>query len=127
MAVAVAEPGTSVDYVTGAVLANYRARHEPAVEVTLAEMIDAPKDVGALRAVRSDTTRTVEVVLDQDSPVHAMGEVAWRLELDGMRLVVLVGLDRLGEAHGELRGTPCRLQGWWFDDDDVQFTGFETP
>ena len=127
MAVAVAEPGTSVDFVTGAVLANYRSRMEPAVEITLAEIIDAPKDVGALRGVRCDTTRTVEVVLDQDSPVHAMGAVAWRLERDAMRLVVLISLERLGEAHGELRGTPCALQGWWFDDDDVHFTGFETP
>jgi hypothetical protein len=127
MAVAVAEPGTSVDYVTGAVVANYRSRHEPAAEVTLAELLDAPKDVGSLRAVRCDASRTVEVVLDGESPVHAMGEVAWRLERDGLRTVVLVELARLGEAHGDLRGTPCVLQGWWFEDDDVHFTGFETP
>lgn len=127
MAVAVAEPGTSVDYVTGAVVANYRARMEPAAEVTLAELLDAPKAVGALRAVHARTARVVEVVLDSESPVHALAEVAWRLEMDGTRTVVLVSLDRLGEAHGELRGTPCVLQGWWFEDDDVHFTGFETP
>lgn len=127
MAVAVAEPGTSVDYVTGSVLANYRARHEPAAEITLAEVIDAPKGVGTIRAVRCDATHTLEVVLDRESPVHAMGEVAWRLQRKGMHVVVLVSLDRLGEAHGELRATPCMLQGWWFEDDDVHFTGFETP
>jgi len=127
MAVAVAEPSTSIDYVTGAVLANYRARLDPAAEITLAEVMDPPKDVGTLRAVRCDATRTVEVVLDRESPIHAMAEVAWRLQRDAQQVVVLVSLDRLGEAHGELRGTPCTLQGWWFEDDDVHFTGFETP
>lgn len=127
MAVAVAEPGTSIDHVTGSVLANYRARLEPAAEVTLAELMDAPKGVGTLRAVRCDSTATLEVVLDRESPVHAMAEVAWRLQRVGMHVVVLVSLDRLGEAHGELRGTPCTLQGWWFEEDDVHFTGFETP
>ncbi len=127
MAVAVAEPRTSVDHVTGAVVTNYRARAESVAEITLAEIIDAPKDVGTLRAVHCPSLRTVEVVLDDESPVHALGEVAWRLEREATRLVALVGLDRLGEAHGELRGTPCLLQGWWFEDDDVHFTGFETP
>lgn len=127
MAVAVAEPSTSVDFVTGAVIANYRARVEPAVELSLAELVDAPRSVGAIRGIMSTTTHMVEVVLDAESPVHALGEVAWRLERDGLHLNVLVSLDRLGEAHGELRGTPCTLQGWWFDDDDVHFAGFETP
>ncbi len=127
MAVAVAEPGTSVDYVTGAVMTNYRARVEPAVEITLAEIIDVPRSVGALRAVSASRSRDVEVVLDTESPVHAMGAVAWHLEAQGLQLNVLVGLDRLGAAHGELRGAPCTLQGWWFEDDDVHFTGYETP
>lgn len=127
MAVAVAEPNTSVDFVTGAVITNYRARVEPAVEVSLAELIEAPKSVGAIRGIMSPSSHIVEVVLDADSPVGALGEVAWRLARDGLHLNVLIGLDRLGEAHGELRGTPCTLQGWWFLDDDVHFAGFETP
>ena len=127
MAVAVAEPRTSVDHVTGAVVANYRARVEPAAEVTLAELIDAPKDVGALRAVMSSSTHHVEVIVDETSPLHHLGAAAWRLEADGFHLTVLVGLDRLGEAHGELRGSPCSLQGWWFEDENVHLTGFERP
>lgn len=127
MAVAVLEPGTSVDHVTGAVMANYRARLETASEVTIAELMDAPKDVGTLRAVKSVTEHLVEVVVDRETPLHALNEVAWRLEHDGLHCNVLVALDRLGEAHGELRGSPCTLQGWWLDDDDVQFTGFEKP
>lgn len=127
MAVAVAESGTGVDFVTGAVMFSYRARVENASEITLAEIIDAPRSVGALRAVLAGAAHTVEVILDQETPVHEMGEVAWRLDRDGLHTNVLVSLDRLGEAHGELRGTPCSLQGWWFEDDDVHFTGYETP
>lgn len=127
MAVAVAESGTGVDFVTGAVMFSYRARVESASEITLAEIIDAPRSVGALRAVLARNAHNVEVILDQETPIHEMGEVAWRLDADGLHLNVLVSLDRLGEAHGELRGTPCSLQGWWFEDDDVHFTGYETP
>lgn len=127
MAVAVQEPTTSVDFVTGAVVANHRARVEPPVELTLAELIDAPVEVGAIRGVMVPTTRSVEVVVDEESSLHLMNEVAWRLHAEGMSLNVLVGLARLGDAHQELRGTPCTLQGWWVDDDDVHFAGFETP
>jgi hypothetical protein len=127
MAVAVAEPSTSVDFVTGAVVANYRARVEAALEVTIAELMDAPSDVGAVRAVMAPASHLVEVVLDDETPLESMAGVAWRLERDGLHLNVLVGLARLGEAHTELRGAPCTLQGWWFEDDDVHFAGFERP
>lgn len=127
MAVAVQEPSTSVDYVTEAVVNTYRSKVEMSVELSLAELLDAPKSVGAVRAVMVPDAHMVEVVLDEDSPVHAMNEVAWRLASDGMHVNVLVGLNRLGEAHGDLRGAPCTLQGWWFQDDDVHFAGFERP
>jgi len=127
MAVAVQEPTTSVDFVTGAVVANHRARVEPPVELTLAELIDAPVEVGAIRGVMAPAARSVEVVVDEDSSLHLMNEVAWRLHAEGMTLNVLVGLARLGDAHHELRGTPCTLQGWWIDDGDVHFAAFETP
>lgn len=127
MAVAVQEPITSVDHVAEAVVAHYRARVEMSMELSLAELIDAPKEVGAIRAVMAPDEHIVEVVLDEESPVHSMKEVAWRLAADGMHLNVLVGLNRLGEAHGELRGTPCTLQGWWINDDHVHFAGFERP
>jgi hypothetical protein len=127
MAVAVQEATTSVDFVTEAVVLNHRARVEPSVEMTLAELVETPKELGAVRAVVASHTHTVEVVLDAESPIHALGEVAWGLDAENLHLNVLVSLDRLGEAHGELRGTPCTLQGWWFDDESVQFTGHERP
>ena len=127
MAVAVQEPTTDVDFVTGAVVANHRARVEPSVELSLAEIIDTPVEVGATRAVMAPDARTVEVVLDVETPMFAMSEVAWQIQREGLSLNVLVGLDRLGEAHIELRGIPCTLQGWWIADDDVRFTGYEIP
>lgn len=127
MAVAVQEPVTSVDLVTEAVLHVYQARIEGATEMALAEFIDAPRSVGAVRAVVSSRHRMVEVVLDDESSPETLLEVAWVLDDRGWRLNVLVGLSRLGEAHTALRGAPLTLQGWWFDDDAVQFTGFETP
>ena len=127
MAVAVQEPTTDVDFVTGAVVANHRARVEPSVELSLAEIIDTPVEVGATRAVMAPDARTVEVVLDVETPMFAMSEVAWQIQREGLSLNVLVGLDRLGEAHIELRGAPCTLQGWWIADDDVRFTGYEIP
>ena len=127
MAVAVQEPTTDVDFVTGAVVANHRARVEPSVELSLAEIIDTPVEVGATRAVMAPDARTVEVVLDVETPMFAMSEVAWQIQREGLSLNVLVGLDRLGEAHIQLRGTPCTLLGWWIADDDVRFTGYEIP
>ncbi|MGI9666409.1 MAG: hypothetical protein ACR2N2_04800 [Acidimicrobiia bacterium] len=127
MAVAVQEPTTSVDFVTGAVVANHRARVEPSVELSLAELIDSPIEVGSTRVVMAPELRSVEVVLDTDTPLFSMAEVAWGLHADGHVVNVLVSLDRLGDAHHELRGTPCTLQGWWIADDAVHFAGYEIP
>ena len=33
----------------------------------------------------------------------------------------------LGDAHRELRGTPCRLQPWWPSGDTMAFGSFEAP
>ncbi len=127
MAVAVQEPTTSVDFVAAAVLDVYRSHVEDATQMSLAEFIDSPRSVGAIRAIVASDTHTVEVVLDDDSPVHSLCNVAWTVAERGWHLNVLVGLDRLGDAHTELRSTPCTLQGWWLDDDTVRFARHERP
>lgn len=127
MAVAVQESRTSVDFVSEAVLAAHRAHVDEATEMSLAEFLDSPVDAGAVRAVVAERARIVEVVLDGDTDVAVLSEVAWALDERSWLLNVVVSLDRLGEAHTELRGAPCTLQGWWFDDDAVRFSGFETP
>lgn len=127
MAVAVQETRTSIDFVTEAVLAVYRSHVDDATEMALAEFLDSPVEVGALRAVVAQKGRTVEIVLDAETDIDVLTEVAWELDERSWLLNVVVSLDRLGEAHTVLRGAPCSLQGWWFDDDAVRFTGFEKP
>jgi hypothetical protein len=127
MAVAVQEARTSVDFVTEAVLAAHRAHVDDATEMSLAEFLDSPIEAGAVRAVVADRSRTVEIVLDTDTDIDMLSQVAWALDARSWLLNVVVALNRLGEAHTALRGTPCTLQGWWFDDDSVRFAGFERP
>ncbi len=127
MAVAVQEARTSVDFVSEAVLAAHRAHVDEATEMSLAEFLDSPVDAGAVRAVVADRTRMVEIVVDADTNIEVLSEAAWTLDERAWLLNVIVSLDRLGEAHTALRGTPCTLQGWWFDDDAVRFSGFERP
>jgi len=127
MAVAVAEPTTGVDFVAEAVLDVYQTHVEEAAHMSLAEFIDSPRSVGAIRAIVASNVRIVEVVLDGDSPIHALCDVAWTVAERGWRCNVLVSLERLGEAHAELRGTPCTLQGWWFEGEAVRFTNHERP
>jgi hypothetical protein len=127
MAVAVQEARTSVDFVTEAVLFAHRAHVNDATEMSLAEFLESPVDAGAVRAVVAERTRMVEVVVDADTNVDMLSEVAWSLDERAWMLNVIVSLDRLGEAHMALRGTPSTLQGWWFDDDSVRFAGFEKP
>ncbi|MEN8041151.1 MAG: hypothetical protein ABFR95_06565 [Actinomycetota bacterium] len=127
MAVAVQESRTSVDFVTEAVIAAHRAHVDEATEMVLAEFLDSPVEAGSVRAIVADGVRTVEVVVDSETQLDLLGEIAWELDHRAWLLNVIVSLDRLGEAHTELRGTPCTLQGWWFDDDTVRFSGFERP
>ena len=127
MAAAVQEPRTSVDYVTEAVLIVYRAHVDEATEMALAEFLESPVEAGALRAIVAEKSRMVEVVLDTATSIDVLTEVAWELDGRAWLLNVVVSLDRLGEAHMALRGAPCTLQGWWFDDDTVRFTAFEKP
>ena len=127
MAVAVQEPITSVDLVTEAVLGNYRARIEDATEMTLAEVLGAPNPAGAARVVVVPKLRIVEIMLDDESHPDALANVAWTLDDRSWKLNVVLPLERLGEAHIALRGTPSTLQGWWYEDDAVHFAGFERP
>jgi len=127
MAVAVQEPTTDVDFVAEAVLEVYRAQVDEATHMSLAEFVDSPRLVGAYRAIVSSESHIVEVILDAESPIHDLGEVAWTVASRGWHCNVLVSLDRLGLAHTELRGSPCSLQGWWFEDESVHFTSYERP
>ena len=127
MAVAVRESViTDVDRVAEATLDLYARRCDLATEMPLAELLPVPSDLGALRAVVDGADRAVEIVLDADVDAAAVAPAAWALAAKGFSTTVLVPLDRLGEAHEGLRGTPCVLQGWWESEDRIAFGAFET-
>lgn len=128
MAVAVQEaPSTDVDHVIGAVVAAYASHREVVTEMPLAEFAPVPRSAGSLRSVVVSGQYTVEIALDDEADAAVLAAVAWDLAGRGWSAVVLVPLDRLGEAHGDLRGTPCLLQGWWRSEAGVAFTAPETP
>lgn len=127
MAVAVHDTLTEVDRVTAATLDVYARRRDLATEMPLAELLDVPKGLGSLRAVVASSERAIEVVVDAGIDAGSLAPGLWALSAEGWQSVVLVALDRIGEAHTELRGTPCRLQAWWIVGDEVVFGGFETP
>jgi hypothetical protein len=127
MAVAVHDTLTEVDRVTAATLDVYARRRDLATEMPLAELLDVPKSLGSLRAVVASTERAIEVVVDTGIDAGSLAPGLWALAAEGWQPVVLIALDRIGEAHTELRGTPCRLQAWWVVEDEVVFGGFEIP
>ena len=128
MAVAVRESTiTDVDRVMAAALDVYARRCDLATEMPLAELLSVPSDLGTVRAVVGGADRIVEIVLDSDVDAGALASATWALATKGFSTVVLVSLDRLGQAHEGLRGTPCRLQGWWTFEGEVVFGAFETP
>jgi hypothetical protein len=128
MAVAVHEAqATDVDQVIGSVMEGYASQREVVTEMPLAEFAPTPRSVGALRSVVAVEAHTVEIALDDEADAAALAPVAWDLASRGWATVVLVPLERLGETHGELRGAPCRLQGWWRDESGLSFTRHETP
>jgi hypothetical protein len=126
MAVAVRESAiTDVDRVTEATLEVYARRCDLATELPLAELLTVPSDLGALRAVVGAADRTVEIILDAEVDAAAIAPATWALTAKGFSTVVLVALDRIGEAHEGLRGAPCSLQAWWTTETGVVFGAFE--
>ena len=127
MAVAVRETTSDVDRVAAAVLDSHVLRGEPALESQLVELLDLPSDLGSIRTVTVTEERVVEVVLDADMAAEALIPGIWKIAGRGWQVRVLVALDRIGQAHPELRGVPCRLQPYWFTADEVNFGPFEIP
>jgi hypothetical protein len=127
MAVAVRESSiTDVDRVAAATLDVYARCHDLAVEMPLAELLNVPSELGVLRAVVGSNDRTAEIILDAEVDAAAVAPAVWSLSHQGYAPVVLVSLDRLGAAHEGLRGTPCRLQGWWTSNEVVVFGAAES-
>lgn len=127
MAVAVRETISDVDRVAAAVLDAHALHGDSALESQLVEFLDLPSDLGSIRTVTMAGDRVIEIVLDADMEAAALTPGIWRIAGRGWDVRVLVALDRIGRAHPELRGVPCRLQPYWFSADGVDFGGFEIP
>jgi hypothetical protein len=120
-------PTTDVDHVIAAVISVYAAHREAITEMPLAEFTSVPAGPGSLRSVVAAGQRTVEIALDDEADAASLAAVAWDLAGRGWKAVVVVPLDRLGAAHGDLRGAPCSLQGWWRSETGIDFTPTEVP
>ncbi len=127
MAVAVRETISDVDRVAAAVLDAHALRGDSALESQLVEFLDLPSNLGSIRTVTVAGDRVIEIVLDADMEAAALTPGIWRIAGRGWDVRVLVALDRIGRAHPELRGVPCRLQPYWFSAEGVDFGGFEIP
>ena len=127
MAVAVHDTLTEVDRVSAATVEVYTRRRDLATEMPLAELLEVPKGVGSLRAVVAAADRTIEIIVDDGVDAASLAPGLWSLAAEGWQPVVLIAVDRIGEAHADLRGAPCRLQPWWMIEDQVVFGSFETP
>lgn len=115
--VLVAETRT-IDDIVLAVSRAYVAVGGTAIETGLEDAagVDAPG-----RAVVAADLGVVECVIGDDDPIASVGPAISRMAASGWAVTVLVPTARLGEAHRDLRGRPGVVQGFWREDDGIQF------
>jgi hypothetical protein len=124
---AVQAPSSAVQEVAAAVAAAYTARGELIVETTLGRISHAAPDAASTPCVLAAGGGIIELVLDADAAPGAVAMSLWHLAEQGFDPIVLVPSEVSGRAHQELRGAPCRLQQWWWEDSEVRFGRFERP
>ncbi len=129
MAVAVQAEVSAVAEVVRASVAHYSLRHEAVVESWLAEMAGAPVTdaLGFLSCIVAIDRRIIEIVVPSAEDAAGLSSVVWSLAGSGWQVTILAPTFGIGGAHAALRGTPCRLQSWWFEDGEVVFGRFERP
>lgn len=129
MAVAVQVEVTAVADVVRSTVAHYTKRHEPVVESWLAEIAGVPvtDSLGFHSCVAAIDRRIVEIVVPSATDASGLSAVVWDLAYSGWQVTVLVPASDLGSAHRALRGTPCRLQPWWYHGGELVFGHHERP
>ncbi len=122
------EARTETDVVADAAASIHSARGNQVLDIPLLEMVHVAlaADVATTHSVIAVEERTVELVVE-DGPFEALAPAVWALAARGWEVVTLLPSARSGEAHRALRGSPCRLQSWWMDEDRVCFGPFERP
>ncbi len=129
MAMAIQTVLHTVDRVVEGVMAAYAGRQDRAITTLLGEVCDRrlSAEVSEIPCTVAGAQRIVEIVVDAEPDCDLLAPAVWALAERGWQVVALVPLERLGEAHGALRGSPCLLQPWWLDADTVRFGRSETP
>ena len=129
MAVAVQTEVTAVGDVVQAAVSHYARRHEAVVESWLAEMAGVPVTdaLGFLSCVVAIDRRAIEIVVPSTADAAGLSAVVWDLAGSGWTVTVLAPSYGMGVAHAALRGTPCRLQSWWYHDGELVFGRYERP
>ncbi len=129
MTVTVRAEVTAVADVVRASVAHYAKRHEAAVESWLAEMAGVPvTDVlGFLSCVVAIDRREIEIVVPPTGETSGLSAVVWDLVGSGWHVTIVTPASGMGAAHGALRGTPCRLQPFWYHEGEVVFGRYERP
>ena len=114
--------------VVAAVTAIHSRRGRDVVEIPLLELVHASlaADTATVPGIVAPDERVVELIVD-DGPFEAIAPAVWALAARGWNVVAISPARRMGEAHRALRSTPCTLQPWWAEGDEVRFGGFETP
>ena len=126
MALMIEAPTSRHPRVVDAVLRAEGPRHRLGVATDAATVLGRPAEQ-PLSVVSCVTVgATVEIIAAE--PEFAPARLAAiELAAAGWDVVVLVPSAEVGEAHRLLRGAPCGLQTWWFEDDAVQFGARRTP
>ncbi len=129
MAVMVQTEVTAVADVVRSVVAHYTTRHEAVVESWLAEIAGVPVTdaLGFLSCVVAIDRRMIEIVVPSAAETAGLSAVVWDLSGSGWQITVLAPTSGMGRAHASLRGTPCRLQPWWYHDGEIVFGRYERP
>lgn len=78
-------------------------------------------------AVLASRQGLVEFFPSEHQALRPLGPAAAAAVVAGWRVSVLVPSDRMGDAHGALRGCTLSLQAWWNDGDRICFGGPEVP
>ncbi len=105
----------------------YVGRRDPVRVVGLTDLVFGLGVPAGTLCLVSDEAETIEIILSLGADPASLRAPIDVLFDEGWTVTVLVPCERIGEAHGGLRGTSCILQTWWIEHDDVQFGAFETP
>lgn len=120
---------TEVEQVSAAAARSFATRGQLVVEMPFDRFLEARGNPGLLgvHAVVVSELRRLELVIHEEAEPARLAASVRGLADSGWDVCVLVPGAMMGDAHSGLRGAPCTLQQWWFEDDVVCFGRVELP